>query len=1003
MATNLPTQSAQAPASQAQPNKERVFEKPVAWLLGRQLLKSLKGTFLYVAYGRKLDPRHWMQASVFPNPDIAEALKFWRDTPASKTLDEGATQSDAQTDEQYWEDRKEFWFDYIADTGDGTKAVYSIAYLAMSDLWAKQKWTALPEQEAEREVKFNRDEEGDFLTELPRGQFLVVGGDTAYHVSDYMTLAKRLQLPFKWACEDLKKPADEPRRPVFGIPGNHDYYDQLDGFRRQFRHPIQEDPINACELPKSLNAPQLVIPGFYRAQEASYIALQLPFKWWFWGLDTEVGQIDERQEKFFNDLCPNKRADGRSIPPDKLIVATCSPTTVFGKIASKDDEKAADALFQIGLEQSFLPKDEKRPDGTYDFSASGDAKLDSQQCLLEISGDVHHYARYWGPKSDQRTRAHAKAEAPVGESYASVVSGIGGAFHHPSTTYVDEVREQVLYPTEDRSRVEVAKRVFKVKTILGGGNVGLAGFIIAFILYFAAALPQSSRESLNPPLSRLGLAQRASDPLTPTVLPSKDPTAPNTSTGQASTDASTDFIKPFWLWRKFGAQERRLPAMTEQRNYLSVYEISPKEWSWDYHLGLWLLLGSLVPILLSFLFSKRLFGAEEKESSLGTDVKPSVEESVGGEKRIRPAKYDPEVHAEPDKWLWLIVALTAVIAVIGLLSVKPYRSHIPPFNISLLIFFSIIWAIAAGLLGIRYSEHLFKKAAREYIKPTDWALPSLLSVLSVLSVVAGLWAFGRDNLPALVVSDIVFIIVAVGLPVALILLAALKGGETHRWPGKLAMALVGIWHALLQIAVPFLLVKQGTLLTLLAVVVFVYLFRKAGEGLMSSTNRLLYSWGLLAVWIFFGAVILWVAYSFHPPLSSVYTGDGLLLPNGELAQWWPAYASCWTNYGGWMEVMVALAAGGIGSLMCCVWFGWYLAVCLGFNGHNNEIGGAARIEDFKQFIRFRLTNEGLTGYVIAVDDVSRIGNPVDKGSTEMKDGSYLEPYLIDVFSLKLKP
>jgi hypothetical protein len=26
-------------------------------------------------------------------------------------------------------------------------------------------------------------------------------------------------------------------RPIFGIPGNHDYYDMLDGFRRQFREP----------------------------------------------------------------------------------------------------------------------------------------------------------------------------------------------------------------------------------------------------------------------------------------------------------------------------------------------------------------------------------------------------------------------------------------------------------------------------------------------------------------------------------------------------------------------------------------------------------------------------------------------------------------------------------------------------------------------------------------------------------------------------------------------
>ena len=45
------------------PNKEeRIFERPVAWLLGKQLLGGLKGILLYTAYGAKLDPRDWMTA-----------------------------------------------------------------------------------------------------------------------------------------------------------------------------------------------------------------------------------------------------------------------------------------------------------------------------------------------------------------------------------------------------------------------------------------------------------------------------------------------------------------------------------------------------------------------------------------------------------------------------------------------------------------------------------------------------------------------------------------------------------------------------------------------------------------------------------------------------------------------------------------------------------------------------------------------------------------------------
>lgn len=45
-------------------------------------------------------------------------------------------------------------------------------------------------------------------------------------------------------------------------------------------------------------------------------------------------------------------------------------------------------------------------------------------------------------------------------------------------------------------------------------------------------------------------------------------------------------------------------------------------------------------------------------------------------------------------------------------------------------------------------------------------------------------------------------------------------------------------------------------------------------------------------------------------------------------------------------------------------------------------GGAARIEGFKQFIRFRITREGLTGYVIAVDEA---------------EGDEPDPKIVDVF------
>lgn len=56
----------------------RHFERPVSWLLGRQMMGSIKGTLLYTAFGSKLDPRDWMQARAFPFKEKAAALKFWK-------------------------------------------------------------------------------------------------------------------------------------------------------------------------------------------------------------------------------------------------------------------------------------------------------------------------------------------------------------------------------------------------------------------------------------------------------------------------------------------------------------------------------------------------------------------------------------------------------------------------------------------------------------------------------------------------------------------------------------------------------------------------------------------------------------------------------------------------------------------------------------------------------------------------------------------------------------
>jgi hypothetical protein len=972
----------------------RKFEKPVAWLLGRQLMGSIKGILLYSAYGKKLDPRDWMTAEAVSFDPAADAAA--QPTADAAQRAGGGTQQAQARNAADATAASEFWFDYISDTGDGMKATYSIAYLCMSDLYLPDAARCGAGQPVLLEPATDSVQK-----KLPRGTFLLIGGDTAYHASDYMTLATRIRQTFNWAYADLLRAGrlpDAKTRPIFGIPGNHDYYDQLDGFRRQFRHPVKREP--APFSPGGPEDAQLGLYGFRRTQRASYFALRLPFGWHLWALDTEVGQIDERQKKFFRQFCRSEaRADGSEeiiTPPDRLIVATCSPTTTFGKLADPEDYKAADAFGQLGIEQPFLPKDVKgsrRDDGTYDLSETGDARLRPDQCRLDLSGDVHHYARYWGPPPPAgsippRVREGEdapKAEAPTADSYASVVSGIGGAFHHPSQTYVDEVREQSLYPSEAQSTAEVSRSIFKFWNIWTGGYVWLAGLVVAFVIYFAFTVPQSSRQALhNLPNFGLGLTQP--EQIKPTVY-----TDPNDASERPVRNANgQEVITPGWK-RLLGLEGVRLPPdawlppgpcrADSPRYFYGPCRIPAP---WDFWVGILLAVFASVPLFVAT-FWKRLYerggmaptGAVKTAASgdsLGAEAKPSSRVVTPDGDEIKPAKLDPEIFGEPDKALWSLVTLAALMFFGGLAMVKPYRGHITPFGNSLLVLLTIVWACAGVALSLRYSEFLFKKSHRDAIRWFDWTLPWMLSVLGVISVALGLWSFGRNNLPALLISDAVFVVVLLGLLMGLIALPFFvaknllsnRGGGV-RFAGKL---LIGLWHFFLQVSIPLLLVRKGSPLVFLAVAVLVAVATWVGGVLLRRFSGV----GLAVAWVIFGALTAALPF---------------IIPRLGLAPSWLTTPWFATDTG-WAGLVPSVVAGLVGAVMCCFWFGWYLGVCFAFNGHNNEVGGAARIERFKQFIRFRLTDDGVTGYVIGVND------PTDKGRE-------LTPHVVDIFHLRPKP
>ena len=1020
----------------------RKFEKPVAWLFGRQLVRSLKGILLYSAYGSKLDPREWMTSRVH---------KFAAEG-------EGRTQADLwEEDAKNYPDG--FWFDYISDTGDGMRATYSIAYLCLSDLAVPTLNAPGEKDEAEPVLKagdpatpvIDGREGGPAV--LPRGEFLFIGGDTAYHASDYMTLGERIQKTFRWAYWDLVADGglgeEEPPRPVFGIPGNHDYYDQLDGFRRQFLRPVFWEPTPpqpaSAPMPAHLEeaeTAQLILRGFYRTQTASYLALRLPFGWHMWGLDTETGQIDDRQTTFFRQFCrivksaPDKDAEDLVIPPKRLIVATCSPTTFFGKLANPKDFKSADAFGQLAIEQPFLPKsiEGARQRGPrlgipYDLTQTGDYRLKPGQCRLDLSGDVHHYARYWGPKppdctltprpgedeklarlkSDPAELAKAKRRnQPSSRSYASIVSGIGGAFHHPSQTYFGEVREQSLYPSEKTSTEEVSRRVFKFWNIISGGGVWLAGLLLAFLVYFAFTVPQSSRDVLNN-VAHFGLGLATNEKVDPPVAVLVEP----------GTRVDTECVDPTCVkpllnkWLGVGEEWRAPAACGNAPNFFFFSACHRGHWPpLDFLVGIFAaVILSSIPLIYATV-SKKLYGVaadedekDEDEKDDGKDYDDEDEATgraypggVGGVdaaasevvntadgNKIRPVKHHPETKAEPRRRLWLLTLIAAVLFFGGLALVKPYRSHITPFGNSLLVLLTFVWAGACVALNLRYTEFLFKKAYSETITQRDWLLTWVLAGLALVAVGLGLWSFGRNNLPALLASDIVFIAAVLGLCAGLIYALPFKVTDAlfSNWPKSvrwLGQGLVGLWHFVLQLAVPFILVRRPSWLSLIVVVLVVVVGTYVGERLLARFK----GWALIFVWLLLGLATLLV-----PLLPALIRKFSPTFDGGPL---WHSLTDSWftsNDLTGWLGLLPSLAAGLVGLVMCCYWFGWYLGVCFAFNGHNNEVGGAARIERFKQFIRFRLTKEGLTGYVIAVNDPS-------------DTGSQLTPHVVDVFHLHPK-
>ena len=150
-----------------------------------------------------VDSRDWMRP-LPPEDLLGHALRVLGIDPAGKTSLQQAL-------------GRPLWIDFVADTGDDRDVSQAVGRMLFAEYTV-------------------RDVVGVWTTDLalPRGDVLLFGGDTAYPVATADEILRRVVAPWNEVLHEVGA-SDGKTRVLLGIPGNHDWYDGLDGFGRLFR------------------------------------------------------------------------------------------------------------------------------------------------------------------------------------------------------------------------------------------------------------------------------------------------------------------------------------------------------------------------------------------------------------------------------------------------------------------------------------------------------------------------------------------------------------------------------------------------------------------------------------------------------------------------------------------------------------------------------------------------------------------------------------------------
>ncbi|MDP9143554.1 MAG: hypothetical protein M3N43_02465, partial [Actinomycetota bacterium] len=167
------------------------------------------------------------------------------------------------------------WVDYVSDTGDGFRATFATGRCISGGVPVLAPPIAT---DLTREDRVEAELVAGMFDDRPRhADLLVLGGDEVYPVGSPTNYRARLNNVLRIVGQ---LDAVTGRPPVAALPGNHDWYDGLASFRRNFCE--SQLNRNVQRGLRALPADRDAVGAWGAFQSRSYFAVRLCAGWWLW-------------------------------------------------------------------------------------------------------------------------------------------------------------------------------------------------------------------------------------------------------------------------------------------------------------------------------------------------------------------------------------------------------------------------------------------------------------------------------------------------------------------------------------------------------------------------------------------------------------------------------------------------------------------------------------------------------------------------------------------------